>query len=116
MIARELSELLTELDLNNEDAQNEVDLPALFQKVKELLHNYAEDKRTVRQLIAEREQERDALTQERDQLYTEKESVIIERSKLLEKLEGTQAGQLEKKVRILEEESNLIRSQYQIQI
>jgi len=86
----------------------------LIPKVKELLHNYAEDKRTLRQLLTERDHKREALTQERDQLSTEKESVIIERSRLLEKLEGTSTGQLEKKVRNLEEEASLIRTQYQI--
>jgi len=39
---------------------------------------------------------------------------MIEKSKLLEKLQGSNVGQLEKKVRILEEESSMIRSEYQI--
>ena len=114
----QLSSIIKEIDIGEEDREDneEVDLAVLIPKVKELLHNYAEDKRTLRQLLTERDHKREALTQERDQLSTEKESVIIERSRLLEKLEGTSTGQLEKKVRNLEEEASLIRTQYQIQI
>jgi len=64
--------------------------------------------------MEEQESERDTLADERDQIYQEKESIMIEKSKLIEKLQGSNVGQLEKKVRILEEESSMIRSEYQI--
>ena len=112
-LTAELQELMTQLDPEQEV---DLDLKALVPKVKELLHNYAEDKRTLRQLMEERESERDTLADERDQIYQEKESIMIEKSKLQDKLQGSNVGQLEKKVRILEEESSMIRSEYQIQI
>ena len=112
-LTAELQELLIQLDPEQEVEQ---DLKALVPKVKELLHNYAEDRRTLRQLMEERESERDTLAGERDQIYQEKESIMIEKSKLQDKLQGSNVGQLEKKVRILEEESSIIRSEYQIQI
>jgi hypothetical protein len=76
------------------------------------MQNYEEDKRSLKVMIEEKEQ----LAQQSEQYYQEKESVIIEKNNLLNKLEASVAGKIEKKLRTLEEENSVMKSDFYIRI
>lgn len=83
-----------------------------LEKLQEYVGNCEEDKRTLRHLMEEQER-----LQDLSQLYyQEKESVIIERNQIQEKLENSNAGKAEKRLKALEEERSLMRSDFNIQI
>jgi hypothetical protein len=76
------------------------------------MQNYEEDKRSLKVMIEEKEQ----LAHQSEQYYQEKESVIIEKNNLLNKLEASVAGKIEKKLRTLEEENSVMKSDFYIRI
>jgi hypothetical protein len=76
------------------------------------MQNYEEDKRSLKVMIEEKEQ----LAQQSEQYYQEKESVIIEKNNLLNKLEASVAGKIEKKLKTLEEENSVMKSDFYIRI
>ncbi len=86
--------------------------PTVVLKLKEVLQNYDEDRRSLKTLIEEKEN----LIQLSDQYQREKESVLSEKSRLEEKLEHTSVGKLEKKVKMLEEERSEMKSDFYIKI
>lgn len=96
----QISDLLISLDIA---MPIELSSGVILTKLKELLNNYGEDKRQLRQLMEERE--------------TFKQQVLDESSINLENKEGQAAfGKLEKKVKTLEEENSVMKSHFQIKI
>jgi len=81
-------------------------------KLQEYVGNSEEDKRTLRHLMDEQHRLQD-LSQ---QYYEEKESVVIERNQLQEKFESSNLSKAEKRLKALEEERSLMRSDFNIQI
>ena len=81
-------------------------------KLKLTLQNFDEDRRSLKTLMDEKEH----LAQLSEQYYQEKESIIIEKSQLEQKLECSQVGKIEKKVRTLEEENSVMKSDFYIRI
>ncbi len=76
------------------------------------MQNYEEDKRSLKVMIDEKEH----LTQLSEQYYNEKESVILDKTNLQNKFETSNAGKLEKKLRTLEEENSVMKSDFYIRI
>jgi hypothetical protein len=76
------------------------------------MQNYEEDKRSLKVMIEEKEQ----LAQQSEQYYQEKESLIIEKNSLQNKFEASIAGKIEKKLRTLEEENSVMKSDFYIRI
>lgn len=61
-------------------------------------------------------EEKEQLAQQSEQYYQEKESVILEKNNLQSKLEASVAGKIEKKLRTLEEENSVMKSDFYIRI
>jgi hypothetical protein len=88
----------------------DLDSGQLLYKIVETMTNYEEDKRSLRTLIEEKEK----FAQLSEQYYQEKESVIVERNQLMNKLEGSIQAKLERRVKQIEEERNIMKSDYNI--
>ena len=61
-------------------------------------------------------EEKEQLAQQSEQYYQEKESVILEKNNLQNKFEASNAGKIEKKLRTLEEENSVMKSDFYIRI
>ena len=94
------------------EIDEESTIRSLLEKLQEHLQNYEEDKRSLMTLIEEKEK----LSALSDQYYHEKESIIVERNQIQEKLEKSGQAKVERKLKVLEEERSLMRSDFNIQI
>lgn len=94
------------------EIDEESTIRSLLEKLQEHLQNYEEDKRSLMTLIEEKEK----LSALSDQYYHEKETIIIERNQIQEKLEKSGQAKVERKLKVLEEERSLMRSDFNIQI
>ena len=94
------------------EIDEESTIRSLLEKLQEHLQNYEEDKRSLMTLIEEKEK----LSALSDQYYHEKETIIVERNQIQEKLEKSGQAKVERKLKVLEEERSLMRSDFNIQI
>lgn len=88
------------------------DWQEIVAKLKEQMQNYDEDKRSLKQMIAEREH----YAAEAERLRWQYSQLTEEKSVLESKLDNNLAVKLEKKVKLLEEERSEMKSDFQIKI